>query len=242
MPYTPPEWFKKLYKDEKLDLLREFDAADEEKFCAAFMAEDDRHIRRRAVAKLEDQERLWHYAVSDPAPLVREEAISRLSGDDRLLGIVNSEPEIRGRQAAVSRIRDQRILFELASSHPDRWVRKAAIQCLSSDDDLMQIVFSDSEENELRLNAALKITGQEHLKKLIAGAEELSGMDGHNAIRDSADVRRVAVLKLDDHEMLRQVAADYGERRIVRIAAVSKLGADDQDLLEWVKENTSKDN
>ena len=234
LPEKVPQWFLDLYPQEKKELLLHFDVADEEKFCDAFMSNEDRLLRMRAVKKIKSQDRLWHYAVHDYDPGVRAEAAVRLTDNDRLLSIVENDTKRDVRTAAAATITDRGMLQELAWSHPDRWIRKAAILSLRDDEDLMMTVFSASEENELRIIAASRIQDQECLKHIIRSAERLSEMDHHNAIRGSADLRRAAVLNLDDHGALRDIASDYDEITIVRMAAASKLGEDDQDILEMI--------
>lgn len=229
-----PEWFSKLRVTEKKELLWNFDVADEEKFYNVFMACGDKGIRMMAVGMTEDQDRLWYCAVHDEDADVRSAATIRLTDSDRLLSIVRNDPDRKVRTSAAAVITDREILYKLASNDTDRWIRKAAISALKEDDDLMRIVFSDREENELRLLAAKKIRDQECLKYIINSTDKLSSMDHHNAISNSADVRTVAVGRIDDHEMLRKIAADYDERRAVRVAAVSKLGENDQDIFEMI--------
>ena len=229
-----PEWFRQLHKFEIFEFLDHFRVADEEKFCDAFMSCDDRRIREKAVQMLRDQERLWHYATQDPDPSVRSASSVMLTDDGRKLSIVWNDEDRQVKMVAAANLTDRELLSNVANTHPDYWVRKSAIGKIDHDDDLMKIVFSEKEENELRLMAARRITGEECLKKIINSAEALSAMDHHNALRDSRDVRGAAVLRIRDHGLLRSVAADYSESISVRLAAVSRLGEDDQDILEMI--------
>ena len=52
LPEKVPQWFLDLYPQEKKELLLHFDVADEEKFCDAFMSNEDRLLRMRAVKKI----------------------------------------------------------------------------------------------------------------------------------------------------------------------------------------------
>ena len=234
MSEKAPQWFTDMHDLEKKELLWNFDVADEEKFCDVFMSCGDRYVRRGAVEKTADQDRLYYFAVNDPDAGVRSAAAVRLTDNDRLYGIVQNDPDRQVRIDAAATLTDREMLYELASSHPDRWIRKAAILSIKDDDDLVMTVFSEAEENELRLLAARKVRDQECLKQIINSAEQLSSMDHHNAITESADLRRAAVLGLADHDMLRALASDYSERVTVRIAAVSKLGEEDRDILEMI--------
>ena len=231
-----PQWFKKLHKQEKEELLFHFQVTDEALFDDAFMSCGDKYIRREAVTMIKDQDRLRDYALHDPDAGVRAAAAVRLTDNDLLLAVVQNDEDLQVRIDAAGSITDREMLYELASAHPDYWIRKAAVLTITDAPDLMMIVFSENEENELRLLAAQRITDEECLKYITGSAEKLSKMDHHNALRNSHDVRRAAVLKIKDHEMLRALAADYDEITLVRIAAVSRLGENDQDLLAKIAE------
>lgn len=231
-----PQWFDRLYPQEVFELMLHFEIADEEKFCDAFMSRKDWYLRRKAVLKIQDQDRLWHFAVHDPDKTVRSEAARRLTDDARKYKIVHEDKDREVRIAAAEKLTDKDLLRELATANPDSFVRRAAILRMTDDDDLMEIVFSDKEDNYLRLIAASRVQDEECLKRIINSREELSAMDHHNAIRDSRDVRRAAVLRVRDHDLLRSLAADYGEAILVRVAATGRLGPDDQDILEMIAE------
>ncbi len=194
------------------------------------------------IEKMTEQEQLFSYATNDPDPKVRAKAAVQLKDDRLKQDLAAKEKELSVQKEIIRSIADEDILFELATSHPNRWTRKEAILRLQDDAHLMQIVFSGSEESELRYHAAARISDQAFMKQILLSPDIVISNEHSIHIDNNLLAIRVNLAsRIEDDELLRKIAADKEEYGDVRIAAIKQMDTGNQDLFEIIAEERPED-
>ena len=230
-----PQWFTRMDDTLKGLLLDRHEVTDEERFCGAFMGCGTPALRRRAVTRIRDQDRLFAYAAHDPDPVVRAKAAAALRDDALKLRVIETDPEAGVQEAAAAAVTDEAALYGLAASHPQKRVRKAAVLRMNDNENLMRIVLSQDADSEIRYLAAGRISDPAVMKRVLMSPDLRITPPGtfacdRNLLAAKADL----MYRIPDPDLKRRTAADRREYEQVRVAAVSGLGEGDQELLREI--------
>lgn len=117
----------------------------------------DKHVRMKALSKIEDNDILLDFALNDPHIEVRKMAVELISGEEILMDIAYDNLNSSLRIAALSNpnLKKEKVFLELANDS-NKDVRIAAINRINNEDILSDIANNES-NREVRKIALNKI-------------------------------------------------------------------------------------
>lgn len=159
------------------------------------------------ISKAIDLEK-WKYEAN-----VRINSVGRIDDQEVLIAAVMNDRHGDVREAAVKKITDPEVLKIVALNDEEEYVRRAAVEKID-DPEILKMVLLNDEDEFVRIAAAKQIADPETIKIIMAknGAEIRNSVNG---IKDpsqlhvlalcarSWDVRKAAIDRLDDSELIR---------------------------------------
>ncbi len=194
--------------------------------------------RVQAVKKITDQEILKRTAKNDEDPAVRGEAAAMLDDDAVLTLILQNDPSPIVRKSAAGKISDEKVLQSAVQNDKDPGVRHTAVRRISDPEILSMITETDSDQS-IRQQAFEKVGDPEILKRMLARnpdysiwpsavplikGQTLLEQIAENKNNDS-DVRREAIRRLDNRDLIARIALEDPDRSI-RAAALPRVKKD----------------
>ncbi len=182
-------------------------------------------IRCKAVAGIEQQNRLVKIARNNRYDEVRKAALGRISDPQVLAEVARTDKTAELRKAAVERITDQEVLTQIVKNDGDVDVRQTAFAKVAAPQILAHVARTDR-HSRLRLQALGRLDDP-------AVFSEVAQSDSE------ATVRKAAVDRISDEGILARVAGSDHDTG-VREAAVARI-TDQKLLLDLAKIVSSRE-